>query len=192
MPVADSPQRSTEVARQLAAKLDDMGQDYAFGGALALGFWAEPRGTLDVDLTLFVSLQRPTECVWIIGQLGCDIRSAEAISLLTEHGFCQATWGGVRVDIFVPTYDFYDTAKARRRRVLLGHQPIWIWDAESLSVFKMMFFRTKDIADLESILLTQGHNFDRNWVRGHLEGLFGARDPRLAEWDRLVTRIVPS
>ncbi len=48
------------------------------------------------------------------------------------------------------------------------------------------------VADLESILLTQGDTFDRNWVRGHLEGLFGARDPRLAEWDRLVTRIAAS
>jgi hypothetical protein len=41
-----------EAAQQLAAALTERGCEYALGGALALGYWAEPRGTLDVDLTL--------------------------------------------------------------------------------------------------------------------------------------------
>ena len=61
-----------------------------------------------------------------------------------------------------------------------------VWDAESLAVFKMMFFRRKDLADVEQILRTQGAQFDRLWVREQLAGMYGAGDPRLAAWDELA------
>jgi hypothetical protein len=68
----------------------------------------------------------------------------------------------------------------------LANQPIMIRDAESLTVFKMVFFRRKDLADVEQILRSQGSQFDRAWVRGQLAEMYGARDPRLAAWDELV------
>ena len=34
------------------------GEDDVFGGALALAYYAEPRGTLDVDVNVFVPLDR--------------------------------------------------------------------------------------------------------------------------------------
>ena len=42
---------AVETAKQLAAALDEAGCEYALGGAIALGFWTAPRGTLDVDVT---------------------------------------------------------------------------------------------------------------------------------------------
>jgi hypothetical protein len=41
-----------QVAQAIAAALEAAGCDYALGGAIALGFWAEPRGTVDVDVTI--------------------------------------------------------------------------------------------------------------------------------------------
>ena len=67
----------------------------------------------------------------------------------------------------------------------LGEQPIQVWDAESLVVFKMMFFRRKDIADVEQILLTQRESLDGTWIEGHLEQLFGRHDPRVSQWNAL-------
>lgn len=43
---------SYQVAEELAARLEAANCDYALGGAIALGFWSGPRGTLDVDVTL--------------------------------------------------------------------------------------------------------------------------------------------
>ena len=60
------------------------------------------------------------------------------------------------------------------------------WDAKTLAVFKMMFFRRKDLADVEQILRTQGAQFDRPWVREQLAGMYGAGDPRLSAWDELA------
>ena len=146
------PTDAASVAQQLAAALDQRSQEYALGGAIALGYWAAPRGTLDVDLTLFLSPEKPTECLWLLQEIGCQVNAPEALSSLQENGFCQAAFGGLRVDVFLPTFPFYEIARNRRREVVLGGQRITIWDAESLTVFKMMFFRRKDIADVEQIL----------------------------------------
>ena len=179
------------VAQRLAAGLNQRGQEYAFGGALALGYWAAPRGTLDVDLTLFLPLDKPSECIWLLEDLGCELSASEALASLREHGFCRAAWQGVRVDVFLPLIPFYETARQRRKRMDLGGQPIAVWDAESLAVFKMLFFRRKDLADVEQILRSQGARLDRAWVREQLESICGSLDPRLSQWDELVREVLP-
>ena len=145
-----------------------------------------PRGTLDVDLTIFLSPERPSECVWLLQDMGCELSATEALQSLGEHGFCSVKFAGMRVDVFLPTTAFYDSGPRGGKRLELGGQPIMAWDAETLAVFKMMFFRRKDLADVEQILRTQGAQFDRLWVREQLAGMYGAGDPRLAAWDELA------
>ena len=173
------------VARQLAASLRKRGQDYALGGAIALGYWATPRGTVDVDLTLFVAPENPSKCVWLLQEVGCQLEASRALSSLQEHGYCQVLLRNLRVDVFLPTLPFYETARKRCREVTLGGDPIKIWDAESLAVFKMMFFRRKDVADVEQIIRAGANDLDRRWVREQLVGIYGPRDPRIAQWDEL-------
>ena len=175
-----------EVAGQIARALEDRSQEYAVGGAIALGYWGQPRGTIDVDLTLFLSPDKVAECIDCLLALGCEVDRANAVPLLREHGFCRAFFRGVRIDVFLPVAPFYEFAKKRRTRVWLGDYQIWIWDAESLAVFKMMFFRRKDLADVEQIIRNRGRNLDRDWIREHLEQMYGQRDPRLAQWNELV------
>jgi hypothetical protein len=188
----DSPTPTTDaatVAQRVAAELEERGQPYALGGAIALGYWAAPRGTVDVDLTLFLSPDRPSECLWLLQEIGCHVSTSTALASLRENGYCQVTWGGLRVDVFLPTLPFYDQAQARLRQVMLGEQTINIWDAESLAVFKMMFFRRKDVADVEQILRGMGESFDRDWVRARLVEIYGDRDPRIVQWDELDEEI---
>lgn len=177
---------AADVAKRIAAKLADGGCEYAIGGAIALGYWAEPRGTLDVDFTLFIAPDKPGECVWLLQELGCEVSTPDALRSLNEHGFCRVSYSGLRVDVFLPTVPFYEDARKRRRLVDLGGQQIQIWDAETLAVFKMMFFRRKDIVDVEQIIRIQGPAFDRDWVRKHLSEIYGSRDPRISQWDDLV------
>ncbi len=159
------------------------------GGAIALGYWGPPRGTFDVDITIYLAPERPSDCVWLLQDIGCKFSAAEAAQSLREHGFCRVIFNGLDLDVFLPVVPFYETARKRRRRVELGDQPIVIWDAESLAVFKMMFFRRKDLADIEQILRTQGRQFDRLWVREQLADMYGTGDPRVSVWDDLVREI---
>ena len=186
---ADPQLDAAAVAKQLARALDERKQDYALGGAIALGYWAEPRGTIDVDLTLYLPPDRPTECIWLLQEIGCEVKTTVAIESLREHGFCRATFQGLRVDVFLPTVPFYEVARRRRRSVELGDQKVMIWDAESLAVFKMMFFRRKDIADVEQILRVQGESLDRGWIRQQLDEIYGSRDPRVAQWEELTEEV---
>jgi len=183
------PIDAAAAARHLAAALAERRQDYALGGAIALGYWAAPRGTVDVDLTLFLPPEKPSECVWILQDIGCELVTPQALASLREDGFCQVTFRNLRVDVFLPTLPFYETARKRRREVLLGSERIMIWDAETLAVFKMMFFRRKDVADVEQMLRAGGKGFDRGWVRKQIEEIYGPRDPRLAEWDELSREV---
>jgi hypothetical protein len=189
---ASKPDRlpnAVAVAAQLAKELESRRQQYAIGGAIALSYWGAPRGTVDVDLTLYLPPEQPAECIGLLQDIGCQFSGAEARASLGEHGFCRATFAGLRVDVFLPIAPFYEAARLRRKRLELGNQPVMVWDAESLTVFKLMFFRRKDLADIEQILRAQGPRFDRAWVREQLAGMYGARDPRLSAWDDLVREI---
>ena len=84
---------------------------------------------------------------------------------------------------------FYEIAKARRRTVPIGSQQAFIWDAETLCVFKMMFFRRKALADVEAILRAQGSSLDREWIAKSLLELYGERDSRISQWRELVDEI---
>ncbi|MFN0051112.1 MAG: hypothetical protein ACKV0T_02915 [Planctomycetales bacterium] len=185
MPESIENPDAAAVAIELAKALDAHHQEYAFGGAIALGYWAAPRGTVDVDVTLFISPDKPSACVWLLQDLGCQLTPAETTASIREHGFCRVEYGGVRVDVFLPTIEFYDVARSRRRVVTLGEQPIQVWDAESLVVFKLMFFRRKDLADIEQILRTRRESLDCQWIEGHLVQLFGRHDPRVMQWQEL-------
>lgn len=188
---AEQPVSPGAVARQLARALDQRKTEYALGGAIALGFWAQPRGTMDVDLTLFMSNDKPSEVIWELQEIGCDVSATSATRSIRDHGFCRATFATWRVDVFVPTIPFYEQVKARRKRVFLGDQQVTVLDAESLAVFKIMFFRRQDIVDIGEILRIQGPAFDRIWVRDELAKIVGARDPRVIQWDELVSEIQP-
>ena len=183
------PVDAAAAAQQLATALDAHGQDYALGGAIALGFWGAPRGTIDVDVTLYLSPDQHSECLWLLNQIGCEFVSSDALDSLREHGFCRVMFHGVRVDVFLPIIPFYEDARRRRRQVELGMHRIMIWDAESLVVFKMMFFRRKDIADVEQVVRVQGTALDRDWIRQQLMEIYGRRDPRVSQWDELIEEV---
>ncbi|MFM7249299.1 MAG: hypothetical protein ACKO5R_05325, partial [Planctomycetaceae bacterium] len=124
MSTPDPPLDPTEAAMRLAAGLDARGIAYAIGGALAFGFWGMPRGTLDVDLTLYVRPDDPAGVLNLLRALGCVVDEAKAGPTLVDHGFCSATLSGIRVDVFLPIVDFYSVARGRRRQVDLDGVPV--------------------------------------------------------------------
>ena len=125
-------------------------------------------------------------CVRLLQTVGCSFPADQAARSLSEHGFCQVEFGGGRIDVFLPIIPFYEVARRRRRSVELGDQRVMVWDAETLCVFKMMFFRRKDMADVEEILRVQRGTLDRDWVLQQITAIYGHRDPRLARWEELV------
>ena len=123
----------------------------------------------------------------LLDAVGCVVDPERARGTLAEHGFCSATLAGLRVDVFLPIVDFYTVARGRRRRVDLSGVPLMIWDAETLVIFKLMFFRDKDLVDIAQILRTQAGRLDSDWITTRLVDLFGRRDPRVSRWHELLS-----
>lgn len=185
LPVAD-------IAAQLAQKLESVGCEYAIGGAVALACWAEPRGTVDLDVSLYLPIDRVGDTVVILQQIGAMFSEPTVRQSLEEHGFCSVRFLGRRLDVFLPIAAIYEAARPRRKDMLIANWWVKVWDAETLCVFKMMFFRRKDLADVESILRTQGKQLDTAWVEKHLVEMYGARDPRVSEWREIVGQCLGS
>jgi len=177
------PQTAAELARLLGDVLERHGLPYAIGGAIALGFYAPPRATMDVDVNVFVPPQ--TDLARLLDTLSAAgfVPADDAASLRTQactEGQFQGAIAGMRVDVFVPAIPFYAQLEARRQQVPLLGRPIWIVGAEDLVVLKLMFFRRKDLADVEAVLREQATSLDRAYIRQTLVELAGPADERVA------------
>ena len=181
-------QTAAEVARVVSDTLECHGLSYAIGGAIALGFYAPPRATIDVDVNVFVDpstrLEQALSALREAGFAPDEPFDAVAAQAKSEGQF-RGRVAGLRVDVFVPAIPYYAELEARRKQVVLLRRPLWILSAEDLVVLKLMFFRRKDVADAEAVLREQGAALDRRFIRAKLVELAGVADERVAAWDRL-------
>jgi hypothetical protein len=67
--------------------------------------------------------------------------------------------------------------------------PIRILSAEDLTVFKLLFFRGKDVVDVERLVAAQGDRLDRDYVRSWLVACVGEGDERVHRWDRIIVAL---
>ncbi len=141
---------------------------------------------MDVDLNLFVE---PTELPGAIAALvegGAQLDEAEAIASSAARGDFRGRIGGMRLDVFTPSIDFSAEAGRTRVRATLLGEPVWLLSAESTAVFKLLFFRPKDIGDLERLVAVQGDRLDDAYVRRWVVAMLGEDDARVARWDRIL------
>jgi hypothetical protein len=156
------------------------------GGAVALAAWSEPRATKDVDITAFVPEDRLGEGLFdALEAAGLAVDRELATRDTHYRGmFVLRSDDGYRVDVFIASIPFYDVAEARRQRILLAGREAWVLDPESLTVFKMLFFRAKDLLDVRR--LVEVRELDTDFVRTALVDVVGEDDERIARWDEMV------
>jgi hypothetical protein len=170
----------------LVDAFEPSGIDYALGGAIAFSAWAEPRATRDVDLNLWLPLERLDEGVEVLEGVGVSIDRVRAHTDAAERGMFVGRLGEYRVDVFVPSVPFYDEALRRRVRTRVANRDTWVLSAETLAVFKMLFFRPKDLTDVGRLVEIQRGRLDLAFVRRWLVEMLGSDDERIAAWDRIV------
>lgn len=164
------------------------GIPFAFGGALALSAWSEPRATRDVDLNVWVETSAIDTILQTLARAGVEVDAAAAREAAVTRGMFVGYGGEYRVDVFVPSIPFYDEARRRVCRVPFADRTIPVLSAETLAVFKLLFFRPKDLVDLERLLQIRGDDFDAAFVREAVAGMMGEDDDRIAAWDAIVAR----
>jgi len=160
------------------------GVAHAFGGALALGYYAEPRSTVDVDLNVFVS---PDESAIVLDRLesiGVDVSGA--VTRIGSDGQVRVWWGRTPLDLFF-SYDRFHEAAA----VAVVDQPfagvsIPVLAVEHLVVCKVVFDRPKDWVDLDAII-ERGTAVDVAEVLRWVGRFLGDDDPRYERVARVLS-----
>lgn len=123
---------------------------HAFGGALALAYCVEePRGTRDLDVNIFSDAALASE---VLGALPDGVRvTADDIAVVERDGQTRLVWDGVPVDVFLNNLPLHEAVAGAVVWVPLQGRQVPMLDCASLVVFKAMFNRTKDWADIEAI-----------------------------------------
>ena len=124
---------------------------HAFGGALALAYYAEPRSTIDIDLNLFVGADRFGQVARPLAKLGAVI-GAGVGDVVARDGQVRVHWERTPLDLFFSYDPFHEAASAKRRRVPFGRTKIPILAVEHLIVCKVVFDRPKDWVDIDAVV----------------------------------------
>lgn len=168
------------------ASLRDARIGHAFGGALALAYYAEPRATIDIDLNVFVAPEAHAAVHAALGPLGVADDVDEAA--LARDGWCRWWWGRTPVDLFFAYDELHDAMRRATRTVPFGDATIAILAPEHLTVCKAVLDRPKDWLDVEQILVCQG-DLDVAEVRRWLERIVGAGDRRAQRFGELAAAL---
>jgi hypothetical protein len=154
---------------------------HAFGGAIALAYCTEePRGTRDIDVNLFVGA---ATAPGVLAELpeGVTIRPVE-VHAAERDAQVRVWWDDTPLDLFFAVHEFHRDVAANVRLVPFVGREIPVIDCVAVVVFKALFNRTRDWADIEAV--GEAGTIDREAALGWVERLVGSDDPiatRLAE-----------
>ena len=159
---------------------------HAFGGALALAYYAEPRATIDIDLNVFVAPGAYTAVHAALTPLG--VAGAPDGAAIERDGRCRWWWGRTPIDLFFAYDEIHEAMRKAARTVPFGVDAIAILAPEHLVVCKAVFDRPKDWLDVEQVLVC-AQDLDVAEIDGWLERIAGADDPRRERFTQLAATV---
>jgi hypothetical protein len=175
-----------EKVEGLARALGDDGVPHAFGGAIALAYYATPRGTRDVDVNVFLPASQFDRVLAALRPLGVEPPTVRMRRALARDEQVRLFWDGTPIDLFFSYTELHDACVARQRRVAFGAVRIAILSPEDLAIFKVLFARDKDWRDLREMLLAQAGDFEAAYALGWLERIVAPDDERLVRFRALI------
>jgi hypothetical protein len=159
---------------------------HAFGGALALAYYAEPRATIDIDVNVFVS---PTAYA-TVEQALTPLGVAAIDSAVTERdGQCRVWWGRTPLDLFFAYEEIHEAMRRDARMVPFGEDRIPVLSPEHLVVCKCVFDRPKDWLDIEQVLVCTA-DLDADEIGATLDRILGPKDHRVQRFDAAVQALL--
>jgi hypothetical protein len=173
------PERLLAIHRALARRR----VPHAFGGAIALAYCTlDPRATNDIDVNLFVPAERSDRALRALPEA---IAQPEGTSEVIEReGLVRLWWEDTPIDLFFDYAPIHAEAAKHRRVVPFAGTRIPVLGPVELAVFKVMFDRTRDWADIEA--MAAARTLDVAAVTSSLKTMIRPADPR---FDRLAESV---
>ena len=156
---------------------------HAFGGALALAYYAEPRATDDIDVNVFLAPTDFTQVQSALEPLGVDAQAD--LAAVQRDGQCRLWWTRTPIDVFLAYDRIHQAMRKHTRLVPFGDQRIPILAPEHLLACKAIFDRPKDWLDIEQMLVCV-EDLDTPDIQRWLHRILDADDPRHERLDQMV------
>jgi pimeloyl-ACP methyl ester carboxylesterase len=140
-------ERVVAVHRSLSAG----GIGHGFGGAIALAYAVnEPRATVDIDINVAGDPADPRD---VLEALPSGVAwSTTDVRVIKRDGQVRLWWDDTAVDLFFPQHELHGVVAGRYRLVPFADVTIPVLSPTDLVIFKSLFNRTKDWADIEAVL----------------------------------------
>lgn len=172
----------------IAAALDHANFPFAFGGAIARNFYAEPRATIGLEINVFLPESGSVPVLATLREIGVPMEIERVAVQIERDGQARIPWDRVPVDLFFANVPFLEAAASRIRRVPFENRQIPILGAEDLAMCKILFNREKDWLDVREMLIT-GDVLNASAVSTLLRDLVGAADARTLRFAGLAEEL---
>lgn len=180
-----SPLFVLDQALDVCRRLSAAGIANAIGGAIALGYHVnEARGTRDIDINISLPVSEARRALDVLPpEVPWDDTSVRRIE---RDGYVRLYWPvegelPVPLDLFFMEHEFHAVARDRTVVAPLRGEQVQILSATDLTVFKALFDRTKDWADIEEMAAESVDSFDLDEAVRWVEAVVGAGDSRAAK-----------
>jgi hypothetical protein len=184
-PPADAPRLPEKVIgvhRALAAA--DV--RHAIGGAIAGAYYGEPRATLDIDVNVFLPVDRWPDVKSVMAPLGIEVGVDEG-TLCREHE-ARLPWDRNDVHLFFSTDALHEAMPSSVREAPFARATIPLVAPEHLIVRKAILDRPKDWLDIEAVL-TATDPLDLEEIHTWVRRLAGPEDPRVTKLCEATRRL---
>jgi hypothetical protein len=160
---------------------------HAFGGAIALAYYAEPRATIDIDLNLFVGVEHYDVVAERLVALGARADDPTVVEHVRRDSQVRVFWDATPIDLFFAYDRFHEAAAGACQEVPFADSTISVLSASHLIVCKVVFNRAKDWVDVDA-MLTSDAPVDAAEVLRWVGRILGDTDPRYDRIAALLTR----
>lgn len=137
---------------ELLRSFNSAGVRYCIVGAFAVGFYAIPRYTKDMDVLVEPTVENGERICRALKAFGFGSLKITPNDFARPGRFIQLGYEPVRVDLITSISGVtFEQAWKHRRRGRLGTTPVFFIGVEDLIRSKRAARRTQDLADLETL-----------------------------------------
>lgn len=156
---------------------------HAFGGAIALAFYTEPRGTADIDVNVFLPNDQGQRVLHILDDTMPAEEAENHLLHIAKWFGANVPYHGTEVDLFFSFADLHDKVAERIRYVEYRGVSIPILSPEDLLIFKVMYGgnperQDRDWPDIAGMIRNQAGKLDHSYIYEWLNRLLDEDDPR--------------
>lgn len=162
------------------------GIPHAFGGAIALAYYGQPRATYDIDINIFLPTSRHREVLDALERLFPLVDRAAAEQQIVRSAQTRILWGQIPVDLFFSELAFHDELAGRVHVENFSDATIPILSAEDLIICKAAYNRAKDWVDIADIFRVQRNRLDTAYLRHWLDDFFTLEGEQTLKVEELI------